>query len=100
MQPAMMPHISASDRPEFVRAPASGPTGVVPVVSPVGLVDGRGAKDRRSSGKKYSIVPLIPTGFEVCTVNYGTSVFPVIYGPSKKDAIWTQIFKFINIHSN
>lgn len=49
MQPPMMPHIAASDRPEFVRAPVSGPPGELDVVSPVGVVGGGVAKNRRNS---------------------------------------------------
>lgn len=44
MQPPMMPHIAASDRPEFVRAPVLGPPGEPDVVSPVGVVGGGVAK--------------------------------------------------------
>ena len=47
MQPPMMPHIAASDRPELERAPASGPSFVPDVVSPVGVVGGGVAKNRR-----------------------------------------------------
>lgn len=49
MQPPMMPHIAASDRPEFVRAPESGPPCEPDVVSPVGVVGGGVAKNRRNS---------------------------------------------------
>ena len=51
MQPPMMPHIAASDRPELERAPASGPFCVPDVVSPVGDVGGGVAKNRRNSKK-------------------------------------------------
>ena len=49
MQPPMMPHIAASDRPEFVRAPASEPPVDPDVVSPVGDVGGGAATTRRKA---------------------------------------------------
>ena len=90
MQPPMMPHISSSDRPEFVRAPASGPPGVPDVVS-VGVVGGGVAKDRRNSGNKY----LLPTEFEFCAVSYGTSVYPLIYTLMSRNASIPEFGYFI-----